>query len=390
MPATTQPVIHLPDTLRHWPWPRTINPHYEDCKRESEAWIESFRAFSPRAQRAYNRCNFSLLSSLAWANLNREGCRIGCDLMHLFFVFDEHSDRSSADETRQQAEAIMDALRNPQKARPAHEFIGGRVAQEYWLRAIQSTPASFQRRFITSFQRYTESVVQQSSDREQARQRDLPSYLALRRYTIGAEPSFVLNAMHMDLPEHVVAHPTLRRLEHLATDMIIIGNDVVSYDREQSQPDQAEHNIISVVMAAQHCSVQEAMDWVGRFHDELVDSFLAEYKSLPEFPQEQESEAVNEHVREYANALANWVRASDCWGFESERYFGKDGMRVAKERTVVLRPKQLGKVEVAIAPPPLVAVHEVRHELPVTTTASVGRRIWDFLGALLKRANIFI
>jgi hypothetical protein len=65
-------------------------------------------------------------------------------------------------------------------------------------------------------------------------------------------------------------------------------------------------------------------------------------------------------------------------------------MRVAKERTIVLRPKQLGKVEVAIAPPPLVAVHEVRHELPVTTTASVGRRIWDFLGALLKRANIFI
>jgi hypothetical protein len=50
--------------------------------------------------------------------------------MHLFFVFDEHSDRSSADETRQQAEAIMDALRSPQKARPAHEFIGGRVAQE--------------------------------------------------------------------------------------------------------------------------------------------------------------------------------------------------------------------------------------------------------------------
>jgi hypothetical protein len=67
-------------------------------------------------------------------------------------------------------------------------------------------------------------------------------------------------------------------------------------------------------MAAQHCSVQEAMDWVGRFHDELVDFFLAEYKSFPEFP--QESEAVNEHVREYANALANWVRASDCWGFE--------------------------------------------------------------------------
>lgn len=59
-----------------------------------------------------------------------EGCRIGCDLMHLFFVFDEHSDRSTKEETRQQADAIMDALRNPHKPRPPHEFIGGRVAQE--------------------------------------------------------------------------------------------------------------------------------------------------------------------------------------------------------------------------------------------------------------------
>ncbi len=74
--------------------------------------------------------------------------------------------------------------------------------------------------------------MQQSYDRDHDCQRDLQSYLALRRYTIGAEPSFVLNAMHMDLPDHVVAHPALRRLEHLATDMIIIGNDIVSYDRE--------------------------------------------------------------------------------------------------------------------------------------------------------------
>jgi len=71
MASPIQPVIRLPDTLRHWPWPRTINPHYEICKEESEAWMESFHAFSPRAQKAFNRCNFSLLSSLAWANLDK-------------------------------------------------------------------------------------------------------------------------------------------------------------------------------------------------------------------------------------------------------------------------------------------------------------------------------
>lgn len=152
--------------------------------------------------------------------------------MHLFFVFDEHSDRSTAAETRHQAEAIMDAIRHPHKPRPPNEFIGGRVAQAYWLNALKYTPPSFHRRFVSSFQRYVDSVVQQSRDRDHGRQRDLQSYLALRRLTIGAEPSFVLNAMHMDLPDYVVEHPTIKKLQGLATDMIIVGNNIVSFDRE--------------------------------------------------------------------------------------------------------------------------------------------------------------
>lgn len=87
----------------------------------------------------------------------------------------------------------------------------------------------------------------------------------------------------------------------------------------QSQPGQADHNIISVVMASFGLSVQGAMDWVGRYHDGLVEDFLAEFKKLPQFP--QESDTVNSNVREYANSLANWVRACDCWGFEVSRVF---------------------------------------------------------------------
>jgi len=51
--------IRIPDTLRNWPWPRIISPYYEECKRESEAWIESFHPFGPEAQKAFNKCNVS-------------------------------------------------------------------------------------------------------------------------------------------------------------------------------------------------------------------------------------------------------------------------------------------------------------------------------------------
>lgn len=56
------------------------------------------------------------------------------------------------------------------------------------------------------------------------------------------------------------------------------------------------------------------MDWVGRFHDGLVNQFLATYQQVPHF--HGESDRVNRDVLEYIRALANWVRASDCWAFE--------------------------------------------------------------------------
>jgi Delta6-protoilludene synthase len=59
-----------------------------------------------------------------------EGCRIGCDLMNLFFVFDEHSDIASEKGARSQANIIMDALRNPHVPRKAGEWVGGKVTQQ--------------------------------------------------------------------------------------------------------------------------------------------------------------------------------------------------------------------------------------------------------------------
>jgi hypothetical protein len=50
--------IHIPDTLARWPWPRAINPYYEECEAESDAGFQGFNVYSPRAQAAFNRCQF--------------------------------------------------------------------------------------------------------------------------------------------------------------------------------------------------------------------------------------------------------------------------------------------------------------------------------------------
>jgi hypothetical protein len=56
MPALTQ--FRLPDPLVHWPWPRTLNPHYAEVKLESDAWLRSFEVLDAKSQRSFDRCNF--------------------------------------------------------------------------------------------------------------------------------------------------------------------------------------------------------------------------------------------------------------------------------------------------------------------------------------------
>lgn len=53
------PRIFIPDLLARWPSPRRINPHYATVGKDSAAWATTFRVFSPKAQRAFERCDFS-------------------------------------------------------------------------------------------------------------------------------------------------------------------------------------------------------------------------------------------------------------------------------------------------------------------------------------------
>src|SRR5260221_6367307 len=56
MPALTQ--FRLPDPLAQWPWSRKLNPHYDEVKLESDAWLDSFEALDAKSQRSFDRCNF--------------------------------------------------------------------------------------------------------------------------------------------------------------------------------------------------------------------------------------------------------------------------------------------------------------------------------------------
>ena len=155
----------LPDILADYPWPRHLNPHYDVVAPESSKWTESFQAFSPKAQKSFNRCDIGIsaipalsfdtntgvgrLALLAYplhdkgmpplyqydsesnnTNISPARARTGCDLMNLFFIIDEHSDVEGEHVVREMADIVMDALRNPYKPRPSGEWVGGEATRQ--------------------------------------------------------------------------------------------------------------------------------------------------------------------------------------------------------------------------------------------------------------------
>lgn len=85
---------------------------------------------------------------------------------------------------------------------------------------------------MEGFQLYLEAVVQRAKDRDHNYIRSIQSYLDVRRETIGSKPMFALLEMDMDLPDEVFYSPPIVQLTALCTDMMIVANDLYSYNIE--------------------------------------------------------------------------------------------------------------------------------------------------------------
>ncbi|KAG1902522.1 terpenoid synthase [Suillus fuscotomentosus] len=316
---TRPKTIYLPDTMVNWPWPRTINPHYEDVKAEVDASFRDFKALSPKSQEAFDKCDFGATypAYQHWLIPTHQ---------------EEYTDMENEAVTKERVGIVLDALHNPHKIRPEDECILGEIARQFWARAIQSASLPSQRHFLETFDEYLNSVVVEALDREQGRRRSLDDYIKLRCATVGLKPSLTILEMGMDLPDEVFYHPIIMDLTNCITELIFIDNDMTSYSKEQAAGNEF-HNLISIVMLELDLDSGSAMAWAAHYHTEVQKRFIDGLAKVPSW-----GPSVDVLVKEYLNGAANWVRASHSWGFESQRYFGTMGPKIRQTRLVPLLP----------------------------------------------------
>ncbi|KAG6867501.1 hypothetical protein C0993_001988 [Termitomyces sp. T159_Od127] len=326
-------VFTLPDILAAWPWERKINPcSNPEIKIKSSAWIQSFMASTPHLRQAFECGDFYLLASLAYP-LEDEGVfRVGCDLMNWFYFYDESTDVATPQQVQEFAIASMEAFRNPEEARPVDECVIGEATRQFWKLSSQYASSGARRRFIEAMDRYTASVVQQAQDRAENHIRSMDDYLSLRRDTVGVKPSLVVLEFGLSIPDEFFNDPVVQRLANVCVDMIILSNDICSYNVEQARGD--DHNIVTILMHHENLALDEAMEWIGDYASRRVQNFLDDLGHVPDFGKEFRGD-----VKRYLDGLGNWVRANDCWNFECRRFFATGGMEIQQSRKVVLLPR---------------------------------------------------
>lgn len=106
-----------------------------------------------------------------------------------------------------------------------------------------------------------------------------------------------------------------------------------------------------VIMMYHHGMIlQEAVDFVGDLCKKTIDRFIENRALLPSWGPE-----IDAQVQIYVQGLADWIVGSLHWSFDSERYFGKKGLQIKKDRIVELAPVRVSEPVV-----PAVTEPEVR------------------------------
>jgi len=265
--------------------------------------------------------------------LSKEHLRTGCDLTFTLLVFEDSADVAHSDHVQLMADITMEALHNPHTPRPKDEWIGGEVTRQFWELAIKTASPGSQKRFIEAIDTYAQSVVQEAKDRSQRHIRTVDEYMEVRRDTIGLKPSFAILEAGLNLPDEVVRHPVIQRLLILAAEMVLLDNDMISYNIEQARGD--NHNIVAIIMHHNKTDIQGAMDWVHRYHKEVQAEFMDIYENkIPKF-----GEPVDTELAQYVDGVGNLVRAHFEWSYGCERYHGKKGEEIQNTRWVTLLPK---------------------------------------------------
>ncbi|OQD85463.1 hypothetical protein PENANT_c010G01167 [Penicillium antarcticum] len=315
-----------------------VNQHYAKVRKESEAWISKQCSFNEQMSRIITKTNFSYFISISVPYANPEELRTCCDWGNWVFPFDDKFDNGSLRDNPVESQKIIDCLlfRMEEGNELSQEFEKDPLLQVHnsvWERIFRNSPRGVQRRFAKAMAEYAHGTISQVKNTALNEHPSLEEVLALRRESAGVSPLFSLveYAHRLDLPDEVFECHSIKEINRIGVDFVVLQNDILSYCKEEKEG--VEHNMVAVCRNS-GMRAQEAFDCIGGM---LTIRYRDWYLALADLPS---------WGRDIDAEVQKYIRGTDHdISFSSGRYFGDAVEEVRRTMMVKVQERSADKPE---------------------------------------------
>ncbi|PGH15902.1 hypothetical protein AJ79_02069 [Helicocarpus griseus UAMH5409] len=236
-----------------------------------------------------------------------------CDYLHWIFDFDDLFDDGNLSNKFQDAQRKVDGLLAilslEGNGDTSKDDILGHAFRSIWKRIVESSTKGVQERFSTYIRNYCDALLRQVGTRQPLDQTSISEYTTIRSESLGALPFFPLIEYYqfLDLPNEVMNHHSIKEIETIAVEIMMLHNDLLSYQKECTT-NPTNPNIISLYRHHHSLSQQQAYDAVDSLLRERYKRWYIAHSELPVL-----GEKLDEQVQRYVHGCGDVVRSNLNW-----------------------------------------------------------------------------
>ncbi|KAI0328233.1 terpenoid synthase [Cubamyces sp. BRFM 1775] len=328
----------IPDLLANWPWPRAVNPLYDDVSIEANQWFKSFKLFTPKSQRAFDRGDIARIAAMAVPRGSRDHLRSCMDFANVAFSVDEYTDKQPPSIVRDLADGCIAVMQNrtfEDKGRGPTVF--NEFFSQFWKGAMKVATPQSAKQLASTLTDYLNGTHREAESVVTGDFLEYERYLQIRLESIGVRMFYAMCGLPLSIPDRVFEDPLFVELQYLGSELVLLDNDIISYNRERAMS-MAEFNSITIIMAQFGLSYADAVGWlVGR-----IAQLENRYMEIHEYFKSRayDDGMVRRDVLQLLDLMGNLRAANYYWSFESGRYFGTLGEETPKTHQCPMAPIQ--------------------------------------------------
>ncbi|KAI0328231.1 terpenoid synthase [Cubamyces sp. BRFM 1775] len=335
VPYTSINMQIIPELLAHWPWPRAINPLYEEVSKEASCWFQSFKLFTPQSQHALDRGDSSRIAAMAVPHGSRDHLRSCMDYMHVLFTIDEYTDKQPPSTVRALVDSCLAIMHHDGYYDCPTVF--DEFFAQFWRGAMDIATPQSAKQLASTVAEYLDGTYLEAEGMASDEELCYERYLQVRLGSIGVRGFYAFCGLPLSIPDAVFQDPLFIELQYCGSELMLLDNDIISYNRERATCI-AKFNAITVTMDQLRITYADAVEWLMDRIAQLEQRYMELHEDFMTRP--YDSSTVREDVLQLLDLMGNLRAANYYWSFEGGRYFGLRGEETRKTHRCPMAPVQ--------------------------------------------------